>query len=393
MHDPIAPARVDVVVVGARAAGAATSMLLARSGLDVLAVDRGGYGTDTLSTHALMRGGVLQLARWGLLDRIRDAGTPIVRRSTFHYAGQSVPVEIKAKDGIDGLYAPRRTLLDAMLVDAAREAGATVLHGTRLAGLSRSPDGRVRGVELERSAGRRLSVRADWVVGADGVRSTVARAVGAPIRRSARHWTGTVYGHYQGLEADGYEWLYVPGASTGLIPTDGGAACVFATVPQRRFREQIAPDVRAGYARVLEEVSPGLARAVALARRLEPLRGFPGQAGFLRQAWGPGWALVGDAGYFKDPITAHGITDALRDAELLARAIASGRESALAAYEEERDALSTALLDLTDAVASFEWSLDTLQELHRLLSEPMKHEVRALLALGEVPQSRSRRTA
>jgi flavin-dependent dehydrogenase len=390
--DPL-PREVDVVVVGARAAGAATAMLLARFGLDVLAIDRGAYGADTLSTHALMRGGVLQLSRWGLLDRLRQGGTPVVRRTTFCYADAAVAVEIKAKDGVDGLYAPRRTGLDALLVDAAREAGAQVLHGTQMTALLRQPDGRVQGIELRDGAGGSRRVRASWVVGADGVRSGVARAAGARTLRQARHTSGIVYGYWRGLDLDGYQWRYVRGASTGAVPTDNGAACVFASISQRRFFTDLAPDVAGGYARVLAEVSPDLARDVASSERQEPLRGFPGQPGFLKQAWGPGWALVGDAGYFKDPITAHGITDALRDAELLARAIASGREAALAEYQAERDELSTALLDLTDAVAAYDWSLEAVQELHRELSESMKREVKAILALGAVPEARDRRTA
>src|SRR5690349_22757542 len=136
----------DVVVVGARAAGAATAYLLARFGLRVLLVDRGRYGTDTLSTHALMRGGVLQLSRWGLLDKIIAAGTPQVRRATFRYADAVVPVTIKPSHGVDALYAPRRTVLDPILVDAAAAAGADVRFGTAVADVDRDRRGAVTGV-------------------------------------------------------------------------------------------------------------------------------------------------------------------------------------------------------------------------------------------------------
>jgi flavin-dependent dehydrogenase len=392
MNSPVLPDRVDVVVVGARAAGAATAMLLARFGLEVLAVERAAYGSDTLSTHALMRAGVLQLARWGLLDRLREAGTPLVRKTTFIYGDQTVEVEIKAKNGVEGLYGPRRTVLDALLVDAARESGAEVVHGLQMTGVLRAADGRACGIEMIDSAGSMHRVEASWVVGADGRASRVAREVEARVLHSPPAAGCSVYGYFRGLATDGYEWRYVPGASTGAIPTNGGV-CVFAAVSRERFLREIAPDVARGYARILEEVSPDLSRAVADAEQLEPLRGFPGEPGFLKQAWGQGWALVGDAGYFKDPITAHGITDALRDAELLARAIASGRESALDDYQAQRDALSTELLDVTSAVASYDWTLDEVQALHRELSESMKREVKALLALGDVPAARSRRTA
>jgi len=116
--------RYDVVIVGARCAGAATAMLLARRGLKVLLVDRSRYGSDTLSTHALMRAGVLQLHRWGVLDKIKAAGTPLIRTVSFHYDDNVVEVPLKPQDGVDGVYAPRRTVIDAALVDAAREAGA-----------------------------------------------------------------------------------------------------------------------------------------------------------------------------------------------------------------------------------------------------------------------------
>ena len=129
--------RHDVVVVGARAAGAATAMLLARAGLDVLVVDRSRYGADTLSTHAIMRAGVMQLHRWGLLDAIVAAGTPAVRTTSFTYASASLPIPVKPIHGVDALYAPRRTVLDPILVDAARAAGAVMEYGTTITGVTR----------------------------------------------------------------------------------------------------------------------------------------------------------------------------------------------------------------------------------------------------------------
>jgi len=385
--------RYDVVIVGARAAGAATAMLLAHQGLRVLAVDRGRHGADTLSTHALMRGGVLQLARWGLLDRVRAAGTPRVTRTTFHYGETSVPVDVKPKDGVDGLYAPRRTVLDAILVDAAVEAGAEVHHGVRMNGLLRGLAGQVQGVELESADGETRRVRATWVVGADGVRSRVAREAGARTERRARVTGGVVYGYWRGLDADGYHWHFAPGVAAGVIPTNDGAACVFASMPSQRFLDEIRWDLAAGYQRVLEEVSPALAGRVAGAQKLESLRGFPGELGYFRQAWGPGWALVGDAGYFKDPITAHGITDALRDAELLACALAVGTESALFEYQQRRDALSSELFEVTERIAGYDWTLDEVQQLHRSFSESMKGEMQALLALHCTPLEAPRRSA
>lgn len=159
----------NALVVGARCAGAATAMLLARKGWRVLVVDRGGYGTDTVSTHALMRGGVLQLHRWGLLPRLQQAGTPPIREASFHYGDEAVTVAIGSSNGVDALYAPRRSLLDRVLVDAAREAGATVWHGHTLVGLTTRSDGHICGGIVRDANGNAVQIEADLVVGADGV--------------------------------------------------------------------------------------------------------------------------------------------------------------------------------------------------------------------------------
>jgi flavin-dependent dehydrogenase len=371
----------DAVVVGARCAGAATGMLLARRGLRVLAIDRQPYGSDTLSTHALMRAGVLQLHRWGILGALEAAGTPAIRRTSFHYGDDELVVPIKPRDGIDALYAPRRTVLDAALADAAREAGAEVVHGVRVVDLVRDDSGRVRGVAVERADGATARIAAGIVIGADGLRSTVARLAGAEVEHAGRHASGVVYGYWTGTGLEHTHWYYRKGIGVGAIPTNGGAACIFAGTSAASFRDEIRPDLAAGHRRLLEECAPELAAALSDERRLGQLYAFAGHPGFLRRGWGPGWALVGDAGYFKDPITAHGMTDALRDAELLAVAVGAGSESALAGYQEQRDALALPLHDLSDRVAAFEWTLDEVRELHLALSREMNREVEALLAL------------
>lgn len=372
----------DAVVIGARCAGAATGMLLARRGLNVLIVDRSPRGSDTLSTHALMRGGVQQLHRWGLIDQVIEAGTPAVRKVTFHYGDDILPVPIKPRDGVDALYAPRRTVLDPILVDAAQRAGADLLFGPRLLDVIRSRSGRVSGVVLQDREGRITLVRAGIVIGADGLRSTVARLVSADVYRRGRHAAGVIYGYWSGLSVvpGQYHWHYAPGVAAGVIPTND-ATLVFASVPAERFMREMKGDLAGGYRQVLGEVSPPLARDVSRAVILSPLRGYPGDEGRFRRSWGLGWALVGDAGYFKDPITAHGITDALRDAELLANGITAGSERGLAEYEATRDALSSHLFDVTDEIAGFEWTMDSVRELHRSLNDGMKAEVSYLRAL------------
>jgi flavin-dependent dehydrogenase len=375
--EPIA-SEFDAVVVGARCAGAATAMLLARAGQRVLLVDRGEYGSDILSTHALMRGAVLQLLHWGLLPRVVDAGTPAVRSTTFHFGADTLNVAIKAKHGVDALYAPRRTVLDPILVDAAREAGAIVRYGVRLTALARQSDGTVDGVRVLDRSGHTSDVRTRLVVGADGMRSTVAERVAAPIYRAGRHVTASLYGYWPGLPTDGYHWHYGDRVATGVIPTNNQETLVFASMPAARWTEMGANRF-AGFMRVVSEASPELGRAVAAIGE-RPLTGFAGHVGYYRQSWGPGWVLVGDAGYFKDPLTAHGITDALRDAELAAEAACDGSPSAFEAYQRLRDEISLGLFEVTDRISSFDWTLSGVADLLEELSRAMSAEVKAMAA-------------
>src|SRR5215207_2717107 len=372
------PATVDVVVVGARCAGAATAMLLARAGRTVLLIDRGEYGTDILSTHALMRGGVLQLARWNLLERVVAAGTPPVTVTTFHVGSEKLRVEIKPKFGVSALYAPRRTVLDRVLVDAAAEAGATIHYGTRLMALSHDASGAVDGVFVQDRTGQTVHVSATCVVGADGIRSTVADIVGAPVVRAGQHRTAVLYGYWPDLPVDGFNWHYGATSAAGVIPTNNGETLVFVGVPAERWNETIASGRFEGFVRILRETVPALAETISV-RPERPLSSFGGRAGYFRQSWGRGWALVGDAGYFKDPLTAHGITDAFRDAELLADAIVEGTPAALSEYQRCRDEWSEGLFEVTDRIASFEWTLDTVGGLLERLSREMADDVKRMV--------------
>jgi menaquinone-9 beta-reductase len=374
----------DAIIIGARPAGAATAMLLARRGHRVLVLERARRGSDTLSTHALMRAGVVQLERWGLLDRLVAAGTPPIGRVSFRYADRHVPIDLG-----EPLYAPRRTVLDPMLADAAEEAGAQVHYGSRVEHLLTDAMGRVRGVRATSPSGRSVDLSATVTIGADGRRSLVAREVGAEVTHAGRRAASAIYGYVEGVTSDhdGVEWLYAPGVAGGLIPTNDGQHCAFVAAPARRFADELRFDLEAAFARVLAEVSPEAASRVAAGRRVGPLRGFPGVPGWLRRPYGDGWALVGDAGYFKDPQTAHGVADALRDAELLARAVDDGlagrapMDLALREYERVRDELSLPLFEVTEAIAGFDWTLQELGLQHRALSVAMQREVEHLTAL------------
>jgi flavin-dependent dehydrogenase len=386
----------DVVVVGGRVAGAATALLLARAGARVALVERSRAGIDTVSTHALMRAGVLQLSRWGLLDLVVAAGTPAIRTTSFHYAeGDTVRVSIRPSAGVDALYAPRRYLFDQLLVDAAAQAGAEVWPQTTVTKLRHDETGRVSGIHAVDRSGRAVELAASTTVGADGVRSTVAALVRAPVIRQGQSCSAVFYRYLAGVPADGYHWAYGAAAAAGLIPTNDGQSCVFVSTTPERMRDLRRTGAEHAFAALLTRAAPALLDQVGAATPASRVHGWGGMPGYLRQSWGPGWALVGDAGYFKDPITTHGMTDAMRDAELLTAAIVEstpGTQSeavALARYQATRDRLSSQLFAATEDVAAYDWTTDHVQTLLRRVSSAMTDEVDHLQILPD-PQVRGR---
>jgi 2-polyprenyl-6-methoxyphenol hydroxylase-like FAD-dependent oxidoreductase len=377
--------RYDVVVVGARVAGAATALLLARAGLRVLVVDRGRPGADTLSTHALTRGGVIQLHRWGVLDAVIGSGTPPVTRTTFHYGAESVAIDLEPRDGIDALYAPRRTVLDPILVEAALDAGADIHHGCKVVSLLRDESGGVNGVDyvdLESDSAHRT--QAAMTVGADGVRSIVARECSSTTTWSGPEAGAMLYGYFPDPGIDGYHWCYRPRATAGVIPTNDQQVCMWVGTSSERFNNELRGDPAAAFALLSSEAAPEFSEAINPQTVDGRLFGYAGQPSYLRQPWGRGWALVGDSGYFKDPLTAHGITDALRDAELLAVAIiehlTSDETNPLAAYQARRDQLSADFADVTNRIASYAWDIDEIKALVREEGHLLAEEARLLSA-------------
>ncbi len=357
-------------------------MLLARRGLRTVLIDRGDASSDPLSTHALLRGGVLQLSRWGLLDDVIAAGTPPVRRSTFRYGDEVAVMTVRPSSGVDALYAPRRNVLDRLLVGAAMEAGAEVRYGTRVTDVI-VQRGRVAGVVTDGDPGADESVLAPLVIGADGVGSTIARAVGAPTLRVATNLSAMSYGYWSDLETDGYEWTFRPNACSGIIPTNDGEACVFAAGSPGR----IGTGGVALIHDVIAEGSPAVAERLRAATPRSSARTWTGQRGYIRQSWGPGWALVGDAGCFSDPIGLHGLTDAFRDAEILSRAVADGLgggepiDDSLEQYQSTRDRLCAPLFEVVDRIASHDWSDEEITRLLSKLMSALADEVEAITEL------------
>lgn len=383
----------DVVIVGARVAGASTALLLARAGMRVLVVDRARRGSDTLSTHALMRGGVLQLRRWGLLDRVIATGTPPIRRVTFHYGTELMPVSLKPYAGVDALYAPRRMVFDSLLVDAAETAGSEFRFGVTMADLARDGAGRVVGVVLHDRRRGSWTERAPLVIGADGRGSLLSNRLKAPIIATGAYAAAFLYGYWPAPDLDGYHWYYGDGLSAGAIPTNDGLACVFVAGPPATVTAALQRrGPAAGHRQLVSQLDVGLAELTAPAAE-GPVRVFRGLPARLHAAHGAGWALVGDAGWWKDPLSTHGMTAALGDAELLAMAVVTGAGSvsehqarlALAEYQAQRDTIALPMHPIVDRLASHRWDLTEARWLLRGLSSVMTDEVDAMSGFDAAP--------
>jgi flavin-dependent dehydrogenase len=348
--------RHDVVVVGARAAGAATALLLARLGHDVVLLERETFPADTVSTHQLARTGVVQLHRWGLLQRVLDSGAPPIRQVTFTIAGESVTRPIKGKAGVDLLLAPRRYILDTIVAEAATEAGADLRQGISVAGVHLDDTGRATGVYGHDRAGAPVDIHALFVVGADGLRSRVARAVGAGIVENHGDAGATQYAYYS-IPWPGIELIIADRALTGVFPTHHGEACVWICSPAVDAHEsrRRAASREEAFTSDLRRAAPDLAERLRAAQRTSPVTGMLRMPNVLRQAHGPGWALVGDAGYHRDAVSGHGISDAYRDAELLADALHQALHSGtgLVGYQHERDRALREVFGLTCAMAGY----------------------------------------
>lgn len=375
----------DVIVVGGRVAGSATALLLARLGHRVLIIDRSHPSKDTFSTHAIMRSGVLQLQRWGVLRRLLDHDTPPIQRIVLGFGQQEIGFDFREAFGVGALYAPRRYILDAELLATAVEAGAEFRQGHRLRELIFDENGRVTGVQV--SVGKsRIKLRSRFVVGADGMRSRVAATVNAPAYETYPPVSAYTYGYFAGIPSGSYDAYFVPGAAAGFIPTNDGLTVAFVARPTSGG---IIYDDE--FYQLAATASPNMAAQLQTAERMSPFFRTLGLPGFLRVPGGPGWALVGDAGFTKDPISAHGISDAFRDAELLANAlddVLQERESetaALATYHRTRDRLALPLHEATRALAHYGWDEAEASALMRQLGRLTDEECSFLVGIGKLP--------
>lgn len=344
----------DAIIVGARCAGSPTAMLLAREGYRVLVVDRATFPSDTVSTHVVQPLAAAALARWGLLDRLTATGCPPVHTFMFDFG----PVKITGAPGTESAphaFCPRRTVLDKLLVDAAIEAGAEVRAGFSVDRLV-VEDGRVVGIEGRGKGDKPVTERAPVVIGADGRHSLVAETLRPEEYHQKPPLEGCYYTYYSGLPMDGRFEVYIrPGRGVAATPTHGGLTLVLAGWPYAEF-DANKKDVEGSFDRTIA-LHPAFAERVRAAKREARFAG-AAVPNFFRKPYGPGWALVGDAGYCKDPITAQGIRDAFDDAEACARAlhqVFSQRRSfddAMAEYQRARDERALPMYELTCQAAT-----------------------------------------
>jgi 2-polyprenyl-6-methoxyphenol hydroxylase-like FAD-dependent oxidoreductase len=345
----MSPTPHDVIVVGARCAGSPTAMLLARRGHRVLLVDRATFPSDTVSTHLVHPPGVAALKRWGLLERLVASGCPAIDTYRFDVgpfvlAGRPGPADSPVA------YAPRRTVLDKLLLDAAAAAGVEVREGFSVGEIA-FEDGRAIGVRGRDRGGATVTERARLVIGADGVHSTVARAVGAETYREEGELEAGYYTYWSGLPMNGaFEAYDRHGRAWAAWPTHDDLTVVVLSWPYAEF-ETNRNEIERHYFETLDR-APAFAARVRAAKRVDRFYGAT-VPNFFRKPYGPGWALVGDAGYNRDFITAQGISDAFRDAELCAdaahTALAGGQEFDLAmeTYRAARDARVLPMYDFT----------------------------------------------
>ncbi|MCB5168852.1 NAD(P)/FAD-dependent oxidoreductase [Streptomyces bambusae] len=357
--------RHDVIVVGARCAGAPTAMLLSRLGHRVLLVDRATFPSDTISTHLIHPPGLAALERWGLLDRVVATGCPAIHTYAFDL-GPFVIAGSPAGEGFDVSYAPRRTVLDKILVDAAAESGAEVREGFTVEEIL-FDGGTVTGIKGHGKDGTTATEHARIVVGADGVHSSVARATNAAAYAEKPKINAYYYAYWAGLPMDGtFEAYDREDRAFAAWPTNDDETLVICAWPMRDF-EANRGDVEGNYHAVLAR-APAFAERVSKATRTGRLVGMA-IPNYFRKPYGPGWILVGDAGYLRDPITAQGIQDAFRDAERCTRALddaLAGRrpfDEAMRSCQETRDSEVTSMYEFTADFATLEPPPPEMQEL------------------------------
>jgi flavin-dependent dehydrogenase len=329
----------DAIIVGARCAGSSLALLLARQGHRVLLVDRATFPSDTISGHMIWYRGVMRLKKWGLLDKVIASGCPPLQRISSHYGDFMLTSPMPFVDDVPVAIGPRRTVLDAMLLNEAAEAGAEVREGFSVTDLLTDGD-RVVGIRGQGKDGVVVNERAHIVVGADGKNSRIAQLVNAPMYKEVPSITAWYLTYWSNLPCEGLEVHCRNQRAFFVFPTNDGLTMAALGIPHEEF-QTFRGDIEGDYLQAAR-MMPMLAERMEGAKRAERFVGMADVPNFLRKPYGAGWALVGDAGHHKDPTPAFGISDAFCDAELLVDAIHAGLvgeqsfDEALALYEQKR---------------------------------------------------------
>jgi flavin-dependent dehydrogenase len=359
----------DAIVVGARCAGSPTAMLLARKGYRVLLVDKASFPSDVANGYYVQQTGGARLKSWDLLDRVKASNCPPLLTLTFDFGEVILSGSPPPAAGVAEGYAPRRFVLDKILVDAAVEAGVELRENFDVGGVIWHND-RVTGIRSRTKGGSTaVAESARIVIGADGVNSVIARNVKAPIYNTKPALTAYYFAHWSGVPCEGVLFYLRNRRALIASHTNDGLTVVFVVCPLEELFE-FRSDIEGNFFKSLDLV-PKLAERVRSGKREDRFLGSTSTANFFRRPWGPGWALVGDAGYHKDPATAQGIADSFRDAELLSNAIDngfSGREpidAAIAEYEDKRNTAVMPMYEFTAQLANL--NQPPAPEMQRLL--------------------------
>jgi flavin-dependent dehydrogenase len=370
----------DAIIVGARCAGSPTAMLLARKGYKVLLLDRATFPSDMpLSTHYVHQTGSAALKRWGLLDTLAASNCPPITTDHFDYGAFSLSGSPPPCEGVAVGFAPRRKVLDAILVEGAVKAGVELREGVSVQELSWD-NGRVTGIRGREKSGATIQEAARITIGADGMHSFVAGVVKAAEYNNKPPLEGAYFSYWSGVPMQGWHLWLRPNRVVFSYNTNDNVCLIGAAFAIQDF-PAVRADVEGQYLGMIQEQVPELSERMRQGRREER---FVGGAvpNYMRKPFGPGWALVGDAGFQKDPCTASGITDAFRSAEWLCDAIDAGfagrlpLEEALAGYEQRRNQAFTAYYEFTCQLAT--------------LAPPPPEIRQVLFALQNNPEQRTR---
>jgi 2-polyprenyl-6-methoxyphenol hydroxylase-like FAD-dependent oxidoreductase len=344
----------DAIVVGARCAGSPTAMLLARKGYRVLMVDRATFPSDTVSTHFVHAPGMAALERWGLRNDLAASGCPPVRTYSFDFGPFTIAGSPRATDGIDEAYCPRRPVLDTMLVHAAADAGVEVREGFAVDEVL-IEDATVVGMRGRTTGGTTVTERAAVVIGADGRNSSVAKSVQPEQYNEKPAVSPAFYSYWSGVGSAGFEVSVREPFGMAAFPTHDDLTLVIVGLPEEQFKGARG-DVEGTFLQALD-LAPALGDRVRSGAREERFHAASDLAGYFRKPYGPGWALVGDAGYHLHPITAQGITDAFLDAERLTEALDAAfaergsYDDAMAGYQAARDGHVMPMYEMTFELA------------------------------------------